>query len=174
MNKTLLTVLVVLLSACSGGGVEEVDISIVDDLTLETSASSNTTSDDGVNLESFNMDPNTVNPAIDGGAFEISWEASNFSSGYYARLLFSLDTSPSDGDAVVFAEFCSTDDCGQTEVTTTCFFTSSNVMSCLGFGGVNLSSFIPALPVDAFLILQLCDDPEFTSCSNEFEAALLL
>lgn len=174
MKKLLLPVFLALVTSCGGGGVDEVDISISDDLTLENSASSNNTSGDGVNLESFNVDPNTINPAIDEGEFEISWEASNFINGYYARMLFSLDTRASDDDAIVFSVLCSTDDCGQTSVSAICFFTSSNVMSCGGLGGVNLSPYIPSLPLDAFLILQLCDDPEFNSCSSEFEATLLL
>ena len=173
MNKTLLTVLVILLSACGSGGVDDVDITIGDDLTLETSASSNNSSD-GVSLDSFNINPNTINPAINGGQFELSWEASNFASSYFVDMVFSLDRGISDDDIIVFSEFCTLEDCAQTEVSTTCFFTNSNTMSCSAFGGSNLSPLIETLPLEAYLILQLCDDAERSSCSTKIEGVFLL
>lgn len=175
MIKYILILLVILVSACGGNGIDEVDVNVADDLTLETNAS-NSNSGDGVNLDSFEIDPNAVDPSID-TSFQIFWEASNFGLTYVARMTFSLNTTLSDDDVEVFAELCTTDanSCAKSQFTTTCFFTTANIMSCnnlTGFG--DLTPSLPTLPVDGFLILQLCDTAELNSCSIEVEPIRLL
>ena len=152
-----------LLAACGGGS----DSNISDP-------------DQAVHIRSFTVDGSgavvggktPINPAINGGLFQVQWEASE--EVYHAEVWLSeddvLDTSSTGSDIRVFGRNCGIlfSDCNRTG-SYTCRFTSENKISC---GEINIANperlittFLDVVPKSAYLVLQVCNNL-FTKCET--------
>ncbi len=154
--------LVGLLAACGGG-------------------SSNTSEPDkAVHIRSFFVDGSgpavggktPIDPAINGGLFQVQWKASE--DVYHAEVWLSeddvLDTSTGSGDIRVYGRNCGVmfSDCKSTG-DYACHFTNENKISCGDITAANpehlIADFLDTVPKSAYLILQICNNL-FTKCET--------
>lgn len=117
-----------------------------------------------------------INAGIDNGKFKVEWEVIS-SENYDVDLYLSNDKYLSDKTDIVFSALI----CGSTPSSSPCThtasldckFSSTNKISC---GSNNqekdLSSFLNALPQQAFIIIEVCDS-SYKSCKVSSQAVEL-
>ena len=158
--KLIITLLLTgLLAACGGGS----DSNISDP-------------DQAVHIRSFTVDGSgavvggktPINPAINGGAFQVQWEASE--EVYHAEVWLSaddvLDTGAGSSDIRLLSRNCGIllSSCDRTG-DYACRFTSENKISCDTDPERIITSFLDAVPKSAYLVLQVCNNL-FTKCET--------
>ncbi len=118
-------------------------------------------------------DPDTqlqINGGISGGEFEVDYIVSQ--EGYYVSLSLN-DRSVSGGGITFFNSVCGSSSCS---VNITCRFTNDMKMSCGNIGPsnqeVDVSSMVTAIPMDAYIILEVCNF-EYTICAQQYQAVEL-
>lgn len=108
-----------------------------------------------------------LNPNISSGAFEVAWSIDQ--SDYYLSLAVALDEAGA--DAIQFYDGVESRATGSID----CHFTTALKMSCGDVGPdypfnpeTDVSPIIMALPMDAYLLLTVCDY-EQTECDTQYQ-----
>lgn len=123
---------------------------------------------DSYQQTSFDYDQQVhINGGISGGEFDVSYSASR--DGYYVSLALN-DRDISDGGITFFNGICGSSSCA---VDITCRFTNAINMLCGNIGPsnqeVDVSSLVTAIPMDAYIILEVCN-LEYTICVQQYQA----
>ena len=123
-------------------------------------------------VDSFNQttgDPDNqlqINAGVLGGEFGVSYDINE--EAYYISLGLN-DTNVSNGSVIFYNNTCGNSRC---IANITCRFTNSVAMSCgvIGVGNpdVDVSSIVTAIPMDAYLILQVCNS-DHSTCSESYQ-----
>ena len=123
-------------------------------------------------VDSFNQttgDPDNqlqINAGVLGGEFGVSYDINE--EAYYVSLGLN-DTNVSNGSVIFYNNTCGNSRC---IANITCRFTNSVAMSCgvIGVGNpdVDVSSIVTAIPMDAYLILQVCNS-DHSTCSESYQ-----
>lgn len=126
--------------------------------------------DTGTKIKSFSITGSAnessgivpINSSINSGEFSVSWQASS-SDPYSVGLFISSDQSLSKStDVKFFGQNCgglSIYSCNNTG-NFSCNFTTENRLSCdlaSPNQGTNISSFINEIPMDAFIVIEVCN-----------------
>lgn len=126
---------------------------------------------DSFQQTSFDFDQQVhLNAGVLGGEFDVFYSAS--ADGYYVSLSLN-DKNNSGGGVMFFNGVCGFSSC---VVDLTCRFTNAIKMSCGNIGPgnqeVDVSSLVTAIPMDAYIILQVCN-AEYSICVEQYQAVEL-
>lgn len=169
--RYLLGIAALLLTACGGGGRDNIppadSINQAHELMAIDIVGTATDDIDGVA---------PINPAENSGQFVVIWAVSDPGSLYRVSLAVSSDEALSPDDVIFYARNCggTSSECPEsTETFTDCTFDNSNAIGCADdpASAADLSDFLDVIPKSAFILIQTCsiDGTDCTQSSHPVE-----
>lgn len=112
-----------------------------------------------------------INPAVNGGDFEISWAVQDAGSLFTVAMAVSDDAVASPDDVAFYERNCGgvTPGCPEaTSYTRACNFNNSNILVCADqpTDAADLTSYFPGLPFSGYIVIETCAITGF-ACSSE-------
>ena len=112
-----------------------------------------------------------INPALNGGDFDVSWAVQDSGSLFLVAMAVSADEVPSAGDIAFFDRMCGgvTTTCPEaTSFSRTCNFNNSNEIVCDDplSAPVDISGILQTIPFSGYIVIETCVLTGF-ACSNQ-------
>lgn len=157
----------VILTACNANSID-------DDSELgEPSIDSFEVTDSYGQTPDYPNDIAAINATIAAGEFDVVLDAGN--DAFYVNFMLN-DQSISDGGISFYNDNCGSDACS---ISITCRFTTEVKISCGNIGEdypgnpeTDVSSMVTALPMDAYIVVQVCNAAH-TNCTYKYQTIQL-
>ncbi|MCB1837522.1 MAG: hypothetical protein KDH99_07855 [Alcanivoracaceae bacterium] len=157
--KKFIVLLALFLSAC--GGSDSDDGPLAHTLTAFDVA--------GTSADEAGVAP--IDPAVNGGDFDVSWSVQDAGSLFLVAMAVSEDEVPGEGDVAFFDRMCGgvTTTCPEAaSFSRTCNFNNSNEIVCDDPTStpVDMSGILQTIPFSGYIVIETCAITGF-ACSSE-------
>jgi len=171
MKYTIIALLIITLTACSGSDGEtpgsKPELGTSPEITATISSYTITGTDTHTPPNPAPIDAN-----ISSGNFIIEWNANDAvgNVGQTKLYLSADDTLTTASDVEFFSSLCGIfNDCDENgDAALGCTFTTANLLSCSTDPAIDITTFLTGLPMQAYIILEACKNPWLPAdCVNQ-------